>query len=341
MRLEEKWHAATDGFCVDAYCDGELAFALSLDDGVFAWNVEYDEPEALWDRELDVLAGATERHWLALQSHVVLVEEPARNTIVTAIEPYSGEVDWRRQFDARFGCIVEAGYRLYLFCEGFCEILDLRDGSVIQQVGIEPLCERAFRVGRRVFAASETTLLEMSMPEDAKAEVLERESGNMRGLFAGRAGVVALDGEDVLKGRTHEDPDWWQFAAPEREIVDDGSSYTEPADLGNPIIDDKLGNVLVCDLNGSLHCVDLAFGDHQWTAFGEKVPSAMMPASPAVMDEYVAFPCSDETLYLVEYDSGVIVDAVEMPGPVEGCVRYTEETLIVPIDGLRAYRLVD
>lgn len=341
MRLEEKWHAEVDGYCVDAFFDGELAFALSLDDGVFAWNVEYDEPELLWERELDVLAGATERHWLALQSHVVLVEEPARSTVVTAIEPYSGEVDWQRQFDARFGCVVEAGYRLFLFCEGFCEILDLRDGSVIQQIGIEPLCERAFRVGRRVFAASETTLLEMSMPEDAKAEVLRRESGNMRGLVAARAGLAALDGEETLRGRTHEDPDWWEFNAPERTIEDDGSNYTEPADLGFPVIDDTRGNVLVCDLNGNLHCVDLAFGDHQWTTAGSGAPSAMMPASPAVVGDFVAFPSSDERLYLVDYDGGVIVDAVDMPAPVEGYVRCWEDTLVVPIDGLRAYEVVD
>lgn len=337
MRLTQSWHAPLDVLCIDAYFDGEFAYALSVDDGVFAWNVEYGEPEMIWDTQLDVLSGATERHWLPLQSHIVTIDEPARNTIITARDPFTGRVDWQRNFDARFGSVVEAGYLLYLFCEGFCEILDLRDGSVVQQITLEPFCTRGFRVEDRVFAASESTLIELSLPQDSKALVLSRYEGRLRGLYASRSGLVALDGEDTLRGRIHDSEHWWEFEAPSRSLNIDGSTFDEPAELGYPIIDDANSDALICDLNATLHCVDLVLGTHLWTFEGGDAPEAAVAGTPCVVGGAVIFPCADAHIYVVEHDSGMGLSSIEVPDCIEGRVIAHETTVVAPLDGLRAF----
>ncbi len=100
--------------------------------------------------------------------------------------------------------------------------------------------------------------------------------------------------------------------------------------------------VVVPDLNGSLHALDVDTGELRWTVSSAHYPSAQRVAAPATITfedtEYLLFPASDEELYLVD-DKGEVHARHELPLPFENVAVSTASTVVLPFVGLRGYSI--
>ncbi len=147
----------------------------------------------------------------------------------------------------------------------------------------------------------------------------------------------------------------WSYEVPPRDLTDlaqqdgveleAGERDVWPPAVGRGVVDaspDLSGNVYLPDLNGSLHALRLSDGAPLWSAQSGHYPSSRTLAVPALLQHakraYVAWPASDECVYLVDAETGQTAATFELERPFEAVASASSEPgfVVLPnVGGLR------
>lgn len=338
-RIVEAWHLGAETSYSYARARDKRVYALGVtseltcvEDGTLAWQYG---------------SGAFSIRAFALgEAHLIAAGRRGTQLRLQARGLADGNPVWDVQVEAKrvgrvfantkgriFLAVHQAG-RLAL------EIRSQADGSLIDTKRLERRRLMVSRNGAYAWTRDAEGITELQLVTGESRQTHLGANGFMveveDGLIVGAgARVLRLQGGKVQWVQELPARDLTQVAA--ADDLGDEEDIWEPQ-LGRIV---RFGSlVVVPDLNGSLHALDVDTGERRWTMYSAHYPSAQSVAAPAPIEfkdtEYLLFPASDEELYLVD-DKGEVHARHELPLPFENVAVSTGSTVVLPFVGLRGY----
>ncbi|HJK91674.1 MAG TPA: PQQ-binding-like beta-propeller repeat protein, partial [Polyangiaceae bacterium LLY-WYZ-15_(1-7)] len=336
MKLELAWHLEPHTPLRFARAAGDALVALSRAGALLCFALGEDAPRLRWR----TVGGA--RAFALAGGHVVAAEgRRGRGWQLVGYGLLDGAPRWRRQLEAgRVARVFAAGERAHatLSREGrfVLESVRVEDGA---SLGVRPLDRRRAMVaadGARAWTRDADGVTEHALGGAVRRETALAANGPMseRGPL-----LVTSVGDAVVAVR--EGAPIWRTPLPARDLREvaerDGVLDEEDeedvweAEPGRAALGEALA--WVPDMNGSLHALDLASGALRWTAHSAHYPSSDAVAVPCTLGAHVAWPASDEHLYLVDAGTGAVQARLDLEAPFEGAALALPDEVVALADG--------
>jgi outer membrane protein assembly factor BamB len=267
-----------------------------------------------------------------------------------------GHVHWEHEIEGAVRDVASDARFVHVHAASadadWIQVLDAHTGKHLWRVNLAGAPTARLRVSRpgRVSTASGRHVVELDSELrmwSMDVEATELPQGRVVSAEVDADGATAVIAEAWVRRIDREGAVIWHTECPGRALPAEGDEDTElePPDLGPLLHDRQLGAYLVCDLNGSLHCIGSRKGELRWSARGLAYPTAQTVGRAAVLradvGTAVGFPGADENLYLVDPSDGHLLDRYPWPGPIESelCPIDDGAAVVVPGSGLFAFGL--